>query len=106
MRTLGILTSVLIRCWQRPPVPMQPTLIVSLAPRTLMAGAANAVAAAEDFRKERRVSWRRGFMAESSRCREGSHFGFAAQRAHLGGQTLDGLFRLFGPFAPGWDDTA
>src|SRR4051794_28432033 len=56
MRTLGTRARACIKARQRPPVPMQPTLMRSLAPAALAAGAANAapVVRAEDFRKERR----------------------------------------------------
>src|SRR5437870_4917541 len=54
MRTLGMVAKDFIRCWQRPPVPMQPTLRVSPAPRALTAGTPNAPATAADFRNERR----------------------------------------------------
>src|SRR6185436_14175267 len=54
MRTLGMVARDFIRCRQRPPVPMQPTLRVSPAPRTFRAGTPNAPATAADLRNERR----------------------------------------------------
>src|SRR5438128_1026412 len=56
MRTPGTLASAVIKCRQRPPVPIQPTRSVSLAPSTLAAAGAAQVArlAAVVFRKERR----------------------------------------------------
>src|SRR5438552_3848881 len=57
MRTLGTRARDSISLRQRPPVPMQPTLMRSLAPTALTAGTANAAApavAAEVFRNERR----------------------------------------------------
>src|SRR5438874_635508 len=68
MRTLGICASDSISLRQRTPVPMQPTLRRSLAPRTLAAGAAKAAApAAEAFRKERRETVERVDMGGSPR---------------------------------------
>src|SRR5579872_4059916 len=55
MRALGIFPSAPIRCRQRPPVPMRPMLIVSLAPTTWAeAGSVRAEAAAVALRNERR----------------------------------------------------
>ena len=58
MRTLGIVASDFMRVRQRPPVPMQPTLSVSLAEREARTAGApiavSAAVAAEVFRKERR----------------------------------------------------
>src|SRR5688572_134138 len=76
MRTLGIVARDFMRCRQRPPVPMQPTLSVSLAPRTFRAGTANVPAMAADFRNERREMFAgRGMcdlpFATLSGCQEG-----------------------------------
>src|SRR5581483_3890601 len=54
MRTLGTFARACIRWRQRPPVPIRPTLMRSLAPWAPSAGAASA-AAAEVWRNERRV---------------------------------------------------
>src|SRR5579871_6985900 len=68
-RTLGTLASDFISARQRPPVPMQPTFNVSLAPRTLAPGTVKAAVAAEVFRKERRVSLLSGGMGNSRGAR-------------------------------------
>src|SRR6516165_6107927 len=69
MRVLGTLASACMRCRQRPPVPIKPMLMRSLAPCGCAPGRlmANAPVAAEDARKERRerdavftgISWRK-----------------------------------------------
>src|SRR5258708_38966580 len=70
MRTLGTWASAFISARQRPPVPIRPTWMVSLAPRTLTAGtpkaASPAAVAAELFRKERRESRRFADMVQTS----------------------------------------
>src|SRR5262245_10294214 len=63
-RTSDIFASRSMSCRQRPPVPMQPMLSFSEAPRALTAGTPNvatpAAVAVASFRKERRVlsGWR------------------------------------------------
>src|SRR5271167_4440717 len=58
MRTLGIVASDFMRVRQRPPVPMQPTLSVSLGEREASTAGApiavSAAAVADVFRNERR----------------------------------------------------
>src|SRR5262249_34481884 len=63
MRVFGILANADMSARHRPPVPMQPTFIVSLAPRALTAGTPNAAAAVEAFRNERRETVGRGKVA-------------------------------------------
>src|SRR5262245_29589542 len=64
MLTLGMLASERIRARQRPPVPMQPTRMVSLAPRTLTAGMPNAATAAVVFNQARRERVCCGIMVQ------------------------------------------
>src|SRR5260370_28543319 len=70
MRTLGTWASAFISARQRPPVPIRPTWMVSLAPSTLTAGtpkaARPAAVAADLFRKERRESRRFADMVQTS----------------------------------------
>src|SRR5947209_2820083 len=65
MRTLGTLASACISWRQRPPVPIRPTLSVSLAPQARgVTAAAVRAAAAEVFRKARRVVMREALGAD------------------------------------------
>src|SRR3954454_7696034 len=71
MRTFGTCASDFMSARQRPPVPIRPTLSVSLAPRAFAAGAPNAAspaaAPAEDFRNDRRDGSRGGVIVGESR---------------------------------------
>src|SRR5438477_10051429 len=63
MRTLGTFASACISWRQRPPVPIRPTLSVSLAPQARgVTAAALRAAAAEVFRKARRDTDGRGVI--------------------------------------------